>query len=92
MRILGNIDHPKIKITVFQDNNKIIAQCEDGLCQLTYKFREGGTVEGLDSIKGLFDSAFISLVEKQIDEMQSARRSALSRRTAAIEDEFDTII
>lgn len=92
MRILGHIEHQKIKITVFEDNNKIIAQCEDGLCQLTYKFRQGGLVEDLASVQSLFDAAFMATVEEQLANMQTVRRAALSKRTSALEDEFDVII
>ena len=92
MRILGYIDHDRIKITVFEDNNKLIVQCEDGLCQQTYKFRNGGVVEDLASMKQLVNPAFISEVEDQLQSMRSARQTALSRMTASFEDEFDTII
>lgn len=92
MRILGYIEHPSIKFTVFEDNNKVIVQCEDGLCQQTYKFRSGGLVDDLESIKHLFDAAFIATVEDQLSSMKSARHAALSKRTTALEDEFDIII
>jgi len=92
MRILGYIEHDRIKITVFEDNNKLIVQCEDGLCQQTYKFRNGGVVEDLDSLKKLVDADFISNIEAHLAEMRTSRQSALSRMTAAFEDEFDTII
>ena len=92
MRILGYIDHDRIKITVFEDNNKLIVQCEDGLCQQTYKFRNGGVAEDLASMKKLIDTAFITKVEEQLQSMRSTRQAALSRMTASFEDEFDTII
>lgn len=92
MRILGYIEHPSIKFTVFEDNNKVIVQCEDGLCQQTYKFRSGGLVDDLESIKNLFDEAFIASIENQLSNMKTARRTALSKRTTALEDEFDVII
>ncbi len=92
MRILGYIEHDRIKITVFEDNNKLIVQCEDGLCQQTYKFRNGGVAEDLASVKKLVDADFIKSIEEQLQTMRSTRHSALSRITASFEDEFDTII
>ena len=92
MRILGYIDHDRIKITVFEDNNKLIVQCEDGLCQQTYKFRNGGVAEDLASIKKLADLEFLSKIEEQLQSMRSIRQAALSRVTASFEEEFDTII
>jgi len=92
MRILGYIDHERIKFTVFEDNNKVIVQCEDGLCQQTYKFRSGGVVEDLKSIEQLFNATFVQEIEQQLSEMKSKRHQALSRITAAFEDEFEEII
>ncbi len=92
MRILGYIDHNRIKITVFEDNNKIIVQCEDGLCQQTYKFRNGSVVDDMDSIKTLINEDFLSSVEGQLRDMRSTRHAALSKMTASFEDEFEKII
>ena len=40
MRVIGNIDHPILKITAFKMDNKLSIKFESGLFEQTYKFRE----------------------------------------------------
>ena len=92
MRILGYIEHDYIKITVFGDNNKIILQCEDGLVQLSYKFRQSDIINDLESLKAVMDDVLLKNIEDQLKTMQEVKKQALIRRQQVIEDEFDTII
>ncbi|NNF01433.1 MAG: hypothetical protein HKN22_01995 [Bacteroidia bacterium] len=86
MRILGNIDHDRIKFTVFEDNNKIIVQCEDGLCQVTYKYRKGDPIEGLASIQDLLSPSFVQHIESQLSAMNKERiAAAMALDTSEIE-------
>ena len=40
MRELGNIDHPEMKITIYQWNNKFILKFERGHLEQTFKVSE----------------------------------------------------
>ena len=92
MRILGYIEHDYIKMTVFEDNGKNILQCEDGLCQLTYKFRQSDLISDLDSIQRVVDEKLSREIENQLKSMHQIKKSAIDRVMQDIEDEFDTII
>ncbi|MBK7870450.1 MAG: hypothetical protein IPJ74_07085 [Saprospiraceae bacterium] len=51
MRIIGYIEHPVLKITVFKMDNKISIKFESGLYEQTYKFRSGDTISNLGDVK-----------------------------------------
>ena len=92
MRILGYIDHSYIKITVFKHAGKILAQFEDGMCQLTYKFREEGSINNLDKIKKILATDFMHTIEQQLHDLQKSRSAILSNQQLHEEEEFDVII
>lgn len=95
MRILGYIEHPVMKITVFKTDTRYAVQFEDGLCELTYRYRTDGPLEGFDAIKKLIDPEFLTHVGQQLQQMQAYSDTALVRYMESIaneEDEFDVII
>lgn len=95
MRILGYIEHPVMKITVFKTDTRYAVQFEDGLCEVTYRYRTDGALENLEHIKKLIDSAFLAHVGQQLQQMQTFSDAALGRYLEGIagdEDEFDVII
>ena len=50
MRIIGNIEHPFYKISVFKSGEKTIIQIEDGQFEQLYKFNDGEAVSDLTSL------------------------------------------
>jgi len=58
MRIIGEIDHPTLKITVFKNGNRFSIKFEDGGVEQTYKFDDGQNVESLGDVKRQIDFAF----------------------------------
>lgn len=92
MRIIGNIEHPNLKITVFQMDNKLSVKFESGLYEQTYKFRTGDGLENLEDIKSLVDIPFMQAVEQELQKMHQIRNEALGRRTSEEEEEFEEII
>ena len=93
MRIIGYIDHPRLKITIFKMDNKFSVKFESGLYEQTYKFRDGEGIEGANDIRDLVDEAFLEKVETELQRMHRIRLQALSRREEPNgEDEFDEII
>lgn len=92
MRIIGNIEHPNLKITVFQMDNKLSVKFESGLYEQTYKFRTGEGLENLEDIKKLVDIPFMQAVEQELQRMHQIRNGALSRIETGEEEEFEEII
>lgn len=45
MRIIGNIQHPDIRITVFHMNNKFIVKMEAGPMEQVFKFDQENILE-----------------------------------------------
>jgi hypothetical protein len=93
MRIIGYIDHPVWKITVFKTDTRLSVKFEDGLLEQTYKFVQQENLRELRDIKRLVDQPFILAVEHRFKDMKRSLAEALDRFTPAFpEDEFDTII
>jgi hypothetical protein len=93
MRIIGNIEHPVLKITVFKMENKISIKFESGLYEQTYKFRTGDGMETFEDVEKLVDSAFLERVGELLQTMHEVKSQALLRQfTDQEEDEFETII
>ncbi len=93
MRILGYIDHPVIKITVFQMDNKRAVKFESGLLEQTYKFRTGDHIENMEDIRRLVDNTFINTVLAEFSQMHRIKDNALGRFLPdEDEDEFDDIL
>jgi len=92
MRILGYIDDPKLKITVFADNGKIIVQAQDTYSQLSYKFREGSVVHDIQSVKALMDESALDNIRKQLAQQEAERVRLIQEALKKAEDEFDEII
>ena len=92
MRIIGNIKHPDLKITVFQMDNRLSVKLESGLYEQTYKFRSGEGMDSLQDIEALLDQDFLSHVIGQMQQMHQNRMAAIARQNPKAEEEFDKII
>lgn len=68
MRVIGEIDHSEVKITIFHWNNKYLVKFERGLLEQTYKFSEFD-VTGESEIKEMIDEAFIKKVLDRFADM-----------------------
>lgn len=93
MRIIGYIEHPSIKITVFNMDNKFSIKFETGMYEQTYKIRPMPSISGIEEIKKLVDAAFIEEVLQQFGVMNRINNAALERFLPVVdEDEFEEII
>lgn len=93
MRIIGYIEHPNLKITVFKMNNRLSVKFESGLYEETYKFREADKIANLGHIQNIVDAEFIQTVERNLAAMHQAKMAALNRYLPPEEeDEFEEII
>jgi len=93
MRIIGYIEHPRLKVTAFKMDTKLSVKFETGMLEQTYKFRMQQGLEGLADLQKLVDETFAAKVEEQFAIMQKASFAAYERHLPdEEEDEFDTII
>lgn len=82
MRILGSIDHPKWKITVFKMEDRLSAKLESALYELAFKFRAGEGMESLEDVRNFMDASFFDEVGRQFEALHQTRLQALSRNAA----------
>lgn len=93
MRIIGYVEHPRLKITVFKMDNRLLVKLETGLYEQTYKFRPGEGVDMLQDVQQLLDPSFLAAVESGIQAMHHNRLSSLERRLGeARQEEWDDIV
>ena len=92
MRIIGNIDHPELKITIFKNDNRLSVKLESGLYEQTYKFRDGEGIENAEDVEKLFDAAFMERVLEMLRTMHQFKMNALSRQLADASESFEEII
>lgn len=93
MRIIGYIEHPVMKITVFKMDNRLSVKFETGMHEQTYKFREEDAVQNLEDVRRIADETFQEAVLQVFKTMRMNSMRTLSRNLPrAAEDEFDRII
>ncbi len=93
MRIVGEIEHPRLKISVFKNDGKFSIKFESGLLEQTYKFRDDERLATVDDVKKVADAAFIQTIEDILRGMYEAKMAAMQRNLAQTsEEEFEVII
>ncbi|HMQ46026.1 MAG TPA: hypothetical protein PKA00_01340 [Saprospiraceae bacterium] len=93
MRIAGYIDHPILKITIFQLDNRFAIKFESGLYEQTYKFRLSDNLQTVDDVRQLINESFIAAVLQMIQQMHLLSQQALSKTSPLFdENEFEEII
>jgi hypothetical protein len=93
MRIIGNIEHPILKITVFKMENRISVKFESGLFEQTYKFRIGEGIESFEDVQKIVDVQFQTQVLELLNSMNELKNKAIARNIIQEEEEeFDQII
>ena len=92
MRIVGEIPHPILKITIFLHDSKYAVKFEAGLYEQTYKFRSGEALQSVEDIKAIIDVEFIKEVQTMLPKMHQRKLEAISRWSSDQEEEFEEII
>jgi hypothetical protein len=92
MRIIGYLDFPGVKTTVFKMDNRLSVKFETGLYEQTYKFREGEGADTLEEVKKILHEHFFKSVMAQFQQMHALRNQVLSEaESAASEEAFEEI-
>lgn len=89
MHIIGEIPHPKFKITIFKMNHRIALKIEDSGLEQWYKFRDGAFEDGVNGLKSSVNQAFIDKAIKIFGSMQETKIELLSKDE--VDDSFDEI-
>lgn len=92
MRIVGEIPHPNLKITIFLHDSKYAVKFESGLYEQTYKFRSGDHIQSVEDIKSLIDKELMEEVQADLTKMHQRKLSSISRWLEEQEDDFEEII
>jgi len=93
MRIVGYIEHPSLKITVFQMDNKMSIKFETGMYEQTYKFRNMDELKSMEDLKKLVSGDFVNNVLQEFQRMHKIKNDALEVFLPQEEDEeFEEII
>ena len=68
MRVIGTIDHPQMRISLFAMNDKYLIKFEAGPMEQTYKFPQT-QVKGLEELQKLVDDDFCRRAMERFNEM-----------------------
>lgn len=79
MRIVGQIEHPVIKITVMQMNNRYVLKLEANMLEQTYKFNEDDNLRSMADIEKIVDETFLNECIKRFSDMNRSRGEAYQR-------------
>jgi hypothetical protein len=79
MRIVGNIPHPGMRITVFHMNDKYIVKLEAGPMEQVFKFSQDAHT-GFEAIQKLVDTEFIEQARLRFNEMFLSMKAATERQ------------
>lgn len=79
MRIVGNIPHPILKITVMQMNNRYVLKVEANMLEQTYKFHEDDRLRTLEDVEKLVDETFLNDCIQRFAEMNKSRGESYQR-------------
>jgi predicted house-cleaning noncanonical NTP pyrophosphatase (MazG superfamily) len=79
VRIVGYIEHPVIKITVMQMNNRFVLKLEANMLEQTYKFHEDDNLRTLADIEKMVDETFLQECLKRFSDMNKSRGEMYQR-------------
>jgi hypothetical protein len=79
MRVIGEISHPSMKITVFKMEHRLTVKFEDGMYEQAYKFRHSDELNTFEDVSKMIDNDFIQAVRNRFSEMRSDTEALTSR-------------
>ncbi|MBP6827357.1 MAG: hypothetical protein KA165_12415 [Saprospiraceae bacterium] len=86
MRIIGHIEHPDIKITVFKMDNRVSVKFENTLYEQTFKLGMDERTASMEAIQKLIDARFTDQVSDIFRQMHQTRIAGFKRAFPAGED------
>jgi len=93
MRIIGQIEHPDLKITVFKSDNRISVKFENEGYEQIFKLGADERLNSVESIQKWADPIFLDEVLTRMQQMHRSRLSAMVRAfPPETTSEFEEII
>lgn len=93
MRIIGQIEHPQLKITVFKMENRISVKFENSQYEQTFKLGEDERLANLAAVAQVIDPQFMEQVQTNFRIMHQIRLAGYARAfPQQHEAGFETII
>jgi hypothetical protein len=93
MRIIGQVNHPSLKISVFKNEQRVFVKFENPFYEITWKLGNDERFQQLENIEQLLDETALQEVQAQLQQLHSSRLAALARCFPSTGDqEFEVII
>lgn len=93
MRIIGEVQHPIFKITIFKMGERISVKFENERYEQTYKLGADDRLTNVEDIQKWIDAAFLEQVQQAFQKMHQAQMHATARLSPSeTENIFEEII
>lgn len=93
MRIVGQIDHPSLKISIFKNDGRSFVKFETSLYEQTYKLGDDERFSTVEGVQKWVDDLLLEKVMETFRFMHSTRLEAMARQfPAPFEGSFEVII
>lgn len=93
MRIIGEIQHPGLKITIFKMGDRTSVKLENERYEQTYKLGTDERLSSAETIQQWADPAFVEQVQQIFQQMHRAQIGATGRLfPVTFENRFEEII
>ncbi|MFM7092896.1 MAG: hypothetical protein ACKOZZ_19035 [Bacteroidota bacterium] len=92
MRLLANIPHPSLRISIFTNENRFSLKFESGLYEQTFKFRDGDGFDHVDAIVNLVTDSFCKDVIQLFNLQHEIKLNHTSNQMPRDIPEFPVII
>lgn len=93
MRIIGDIPHPTLKISVFKSDQRISVKFENALYEQTFKLGTDERLATVEAVAQWADSTLLAEVQSGFQQMHRTRMAAMARTfPAKATDVFEEII
>lgn len=92
MRLLANIPHPVLRISIFTNDNRFSLKFEAGLYEQTYKFRDGDGFDDVDAIVSLVTESLCQDVLNIFNLQHKMKLGHISKQLSSNEPAFPVII
>lgn len=92
MRIVAEIPHPRMKITLFKMNDKLSIKFEKSLIEHIIKLRDSSPLNDIEKLKQALSSEVLNKIESSIDHHAAIRSELEESNRDDLLPEFDEII
>ncbi len=81
MRVIGELPHPQLKITIFSTTTRFPVQFEDGDLAQIIRLRKGPGMESLADVQSWVDAPLILKVQQSFAQMRKQLKAAHLRKS-----------